>query len=82
MVMKKVSLQTLKATLSAAVVEAESGHTIVITRHNQPVAKLIPAFPQSVHRGRHVGRGGIKPAIRRRAKIPYLDALLRDRADR
>jgi len=80
--MKKVSIQALKARLSAAVVEAESGHTIVITRHNQPVAKLVPAHPQSVHRGRHVGRGSIKPAIARRARIPYLDVLLQDRRDR
>ena len=38
--MKQISIQDLKARLSSAVAEAESGETILITRHNQPVAKL------------------------------------------
>ena len=37
-VMKRISIQALKARLSAAVAEAESGETIVITRHQAPVA--------------------------------------------
>ena len=59
--------------------QAESGNTIVITRHNQPVAKLIPAYLQYVHRGKDAGKGGIRPAIKRGTEIPYLDALLQDR---
>ena len=80
--MKQISIQDLKAKLSAAISEAESGNTIVITPHNEPVAKLIPAHPQNVHRGKDVGKGGIRPAFKRRTKIPYLDALLKDRGDR
>ena len=80
--MKKISIQDLKAKLSAAISEAESGNTIVITRHNEPVAKLIPAHPQYVHRGKDVGKGGIRPALKRGTKIPYLDILLEDRGDR
>ena len=80
--MKQISIQDLKAKLSAAISEAESGNTIVITRHNEPVAKLIPADPQNVHRGKDVGKRGIRPALKRGAKIPYLDALLKDRGDR
>ena len=38
-----VSIQDLKARLSAIVAEAESGDTIIITRHNAPVAQLGPA---------------------------------------
>ena len=80
--MKQISIQDLKAKLSAAISEAESGNTVVITRHNAPVAKLIPAHPQNVHRGKDLGKGRIKPALKRGANIPYLDILLKDRGDR
>ena len=80
--MKQISIQDLKAQLSAAISEAESGNTIVITRHNEPVAKLIPAHPQSEHRGKAVGKRGITPAFKRGTKIPYLEVLLQDRKDR
>ena len=80
--MKQISIQDLKAGLSAAVAEAESGNTIVITRHNAPVAKLVPADSQHVHRGVNVGKGPIKPAIKRGLKIPFMDVLLEDRGDR
>ncbi len=49
--MEKVSIQDLKAGLSAAVAKAQAGATIVITRHNEPVAQLGPARPDRVHRG-------------------------------
>jgi prevent-host-death family protein len=80
--MKQISIQDLKAGLSAAVAEAESGNTVVITRHNEPVAKLVPAHPQHVHRGKDVGKGAIRPALQRRTKIRYLEVLLEDRGDR
>ena len=80
--MKQISIQDLKAKLSAAISEAESGNTVVITRHNAPVAKLIPAHPENVHRGKDAGKGGIRPALKRGVKIPYLDVLLEDRGDR
>ena len=80
--MKQISIQDLKSNLSAVVAEAESGNTIVITRHNQAVAKLIPAHSEKVFRGRDVGKGGSKLAFKRRTKIPYLATLLADRADR
>jgi len=35
--MKLVSIQDLQANLSALIAEAESGETILITRHNAPV---------------------------------------------
>lgn len=80
--MRRISIQDLKAKLSAAISEAESGHTIVITRHNDPVAKLVPPHPPHVHRGKDVGKGGIRPAIKRGTKVPYLAVLLEDRGDR
>lgn len=80
--MKQISIQDLKSGLSAAIAEAESGNTIVITRHNAPVAKLVPANPAGIHRGAEVGTRALKPAIKRGKKIPYLDVLSQDRADR
>jgi len=63
--MKQVSIQTLKARLSAVVAEVEDGQTVVITRHNTPVAQLTPVQSSHVHYGTHVGRGPIKPAVKR-----------------
>jgi prevent-host-death family protein len=80
--MKQISIQDLKVQLSAAIAEAEAGNTIVITRHREPVAKLIPAHPQFEHRGKEVGKRGIAPALKRGTKIPYLEVLLEDRGDR
>ena len=80
--MKRISIQDLKAQLSAAVAEAESGSTIVVTRHNEPVAQLGPARPHHVHRGQRAGSGRLKPAVRRGTKGRYLKVLMEDRGDR
>lgn len=80
--MKMVSIQDLKAKLSATVAEAESGDTIIITRHNAPVAQLRPAQPESVHRGKNVGRGHLKAALKRGTEGRYLEVLLEDRGNR
>ncbi len=82
MVMKQVSIQDLKAGLSAAVTEAESGRTIVITRHHEPVAQLGPVRAERVHRGTRAGLGRIQPALKRGTKGRYLTALLEDRGSR
>jgi antitoxin (DNA-binding transcriptional repressor) of toxin-antitoxin stability system len=65
-----------------AVAEAESGKTIVITRHNEPVARLTPAQGQYLHYGSRVGGGRLLPAIKRGTKGRYLEALLDDRGNR
>ena len=80
--MKKISIQDLKAQLSAAVAEAESGSTIVVTRHNEPVAQLGPARSSQVHRGARVGTGRLEPAVTRGTKGRYLTVLLEDRGSR
>jgi prevent-host-death family protein len=80
--MKLVSIQDLKAKLSAMVAQAESGDTIIITRHNAPVAQLSPAGTASVQRGRNVGSGRIRPALKRGTKGRYLEVLLEDRGNR
>jgi len=82
MEMKHISIQDLKAQLSAAVAEAESGRTIVITRHNEPVARLSQAGALHLHRGRRLGAGRITPGVTRGTKGRYLAILLEDRGGR
>ena len=79
---KRISIQDLKAQLSGAVSEAEAGSTIVITRHNEPVAQLSPARPQHVHRGSGVGTGRLTAAVTRGTRGRYLVVLLEDRGGR
>ncbi len=80
--MKKVSIQDLKATLSAAVADAEAGRTVIITRHNEPVAALGPVRASHVARGRRAGTGTLRPAAKRATKGRYLAVLAADRAGR
>ncbi|MEP6919207.1 MAG: type II toxin-antitoxin system Phd/YefM family antitoxin [Acidobacteriota bacterium] len=80
--MKMVSIQALKAQLSAIIAEAESGDTIVITRHNAPVAQLTAARTESVHRGKNVGGGRLKAALKRGTRGRYLEVLMEDRGNR
>lgn len=80
--MKRISIQDLKAGLSGAIAEAESGATILITRHNDPVAQLSPAQPVHLHRGSRVGMSSIEPAVRRGTGGRYLAVLLDDRDGR
>lgn len=82
MVVKRISIQDLKAGLSTAVADAESGTTILITRHNEPVAQLGPPHPRHVHRGAAIGTSRIAPALRRGTKGRYLAMLLEDRGTR
>ena len=80
--MDQISVQDLKASLSATVAQAEAGRTLVITRHGQPVAQLGPAQLPNVHAGVHAGRGRIEPALKRATKGRYLSVLLEDRGSR
>ena len=80
--MKLVSIQDLKARLSAMVADAESGDTIIITRHNAPVAQLSPTRTESVHRGKNVGSSRLTAALKRGTKGRYLQVLLEDRGGR
>lgn len=78
--MKKISIQELKSQLSSAVAEAEAGATIVITRHNEIVARLGPVG--ALHRGAAIGTRRLRPAIRRAANGRYLAVLAEDRGSR
>jgi prevent-host-death family protein len=80
--MKKVSIQDLKATLSRAIADAEAGTTVLITRHNEPVAKLGPARPSTTSGGRKPSSRRLKPAVKHATKGRYLAVLLEDRGER
>lgn len=80
--MKQVSIQDLKPQLSSVVADAESGTTIVITRHGRPVARLGPADPPYVHRGARVGTYDWPPPVTTGLSKRALEVLLEDRADR
>ena len=82
MAMKRLSIHQLKAELSAAIAEAEAGGSILITRHNAPVAKLVSASPTHVNRGARVGIGRLHPAVKRGTKGRYLAVLMDDRGNR
>ena len=77
--MNQISIQDLKGQLSAVVAEAERGSTIVITRHNRPVAKLTPPSVAQVHVGKRYGRAKLRPALSANTKGRYLDELMEDR---
>jgi prevent-host-death family protein len=81
---KRISIQDLKAGLSAAVAETRAGATILITRHNEPVAQLGPVRPAHVRRGRRAGAAvAIEPALRcSGTNGRYLDVLAEDRGTR
>ncbi len=80
--MKRISIQDLKAALSATVSEAEAGRTILVTRHNEPVAQLGPADRGHVHRGSAKALWRLKPAVPRGTKGRYLKVLADDRGNR
>lgn len=82
MAMKQMSIQDLTARLSAAIAEAESGETLVITRHNAPVAHLGPPADHGLHRARAVGSGRLRPAIKGGTGGRYLTLLAEDRGNR
>ena len=83
--MTQISVQDLKAQLSGAIARAEAGETLVVTRHNEPVAQLTPVAATHLHRGVKVGAARLRPAIKGGLKGPkglLLATLLDDRGDR
>ena len=80
--MKQISIQDLQSNLSAAIAEAESGNTIIITRHNEPVAQLTPAHAKHVHRGKNAGAGRLEPVMKRGTKGRYFAIFMEDRGNR
>jgi antitoxin (DNA-binding transcriptional repressor) of toxin-antitoxin stability system len=75
-----MSIQDLKASLSATIAEAESGETILITRHNQTIAQLSPARIVRTHGSRDSALPPLRPLLRRATRGRYLEVLLEDRS--
>jgi antitoxin (DNA-binding transcriptional repressor) of toxin-antitoxin stability system len=71
---KRISVQDLKAQLSAAIAEAASGETILIMRHSKPVALLAPVHMPHLHQGRLFGKARIDPAVRKGTNGRYRSA--------
>ncbi len=77
--MKKVSMHQLKQELASVIAEDESGREVVITRHNRPVARLIRAETQHLHRGSQFGKAKLQPALHGATRGRYLAFLQEDR---
>ena len=81
--MKQISIQDLKAQLSSTIAEAQAGATIIVTRHNQPVAQLGPAQTRHVHRGKgRPARHDSSLQSRERPRDGTLAVLAEDSGDR
>lgn len=76
--MKKIAIHELKQNLSAAVSDAESGQTLLITRHRRVVARLVPPQP-GLQVGKESGDAKLGPAIGRNTKGRYLEVIADDR---
>ncbi len=77
--MKRISIQDLKSGLSAAIAEAESGKTVLVTRHNRVVARLSPVTPWKAPDGGASAREPLVPLLRRATRGRYLSVLMDDR---
>ena len=80
--MKSVPIKVLKQELARWTEIASKGETVEITRHNKPFARLGPAWGPEVHIGRHLGRGGLRPAVDKGTNGIALKALMEDREGR
>ena len=81
--MERISVQNLKAQLSAVLERARGGSTVLVTRHSEAVAQIGPARPAHVHRGAQTGTGRLEPALRRSGtRGRYLTVLHDDRGGR
>ena len=61
--MESIGLFEAKTHLSELIARAERGEEVIITRHNKPVAKLVP-----------IGRAGAQGSQRRQAALDALQA--------
>jgi prevent-host-death family protein len=77
--MKQISLQELKRQLSHWIDLARSGETILITKHNKPVAKLTTAVQPGRYIGKRFGKGNLKPLFDNLTKGEALRVLMEDR---
>ena len=78
MSMETVPIHQLKQQLSRVIAAAESGETLLVTRHKQVVARIVP--PEAhLHTGSRFGRGSIQPLLKGATRGRYLDVIADDR---
>ncbi|MEO6401791.1 MAG: type II toxin-antitoxin system Phd/YefM family antitoxin [Vicinamibacteria bacterium] len=79
--MKRISIQDLKAGLSAVIAEAEGGQTVLVTRHNRAVARLSPvSLGRGQGDGPPLGAPALTPLLRKATGGRYLRVLKDDRS--
>ncbi|MBI4209797.1 MAG: hypothetical protein HY538_08875 [Deltaproteobacteria bacterium] len=79
--MPSVPLKDLKENLSHWAEEAAKGNVVHVTKYNRPYVALVPGRDVGLHRGRLVGRGHFKPALKKPIQGDWLRYLLEDRED-
>ena len=77
--MRRITIHELKQALSARVAEAEADETLLITRRNLVVAKLVPRETR-VHVGTRCATARLRPALDKGTGGRYLEILADDRA--
>ena len=76
--MKTVPIHELKQQLSQVIAAAESGETMLVTRHKRVVAQIVP--PEAhLHTGSQFGHGSIQPLLKGPTRGRYLDVIADDR---
>jgi prevent-host-death family protein len=55
---RRIGIRELKSTLSACVREVKAGHTLVVTEHGLPVARVIPEAASLMERVEALKRAG------------------------
>ena len=78
--MKSVPIHELKRHLSDLIDAAAGGERILITRHNRPVASLVPVEPAVVHTGASFGRAHLRP-VSVRSTRPISATVAEDRSE-
>ena len=77
--MEMVPIHDLKARLAELVEAASRGARVIITKHNHPVAALVPVEPPFVRTGARFGQGSVRP-LPFRARRSIEQVLADDRA--
>lgn len=81
--MEKVTLKTLKESLSSVSEKVAQGKVIEVTKHGNPYFKMVPCSLSSVYTGECHGNSDLKPGLdRARTGKKFLSILLSDRDER
>lgn len=80
----RVGIRDLKTHLSAHLEKVQKGHTIIITSHGKPIARLTPTREELMERVKALQDAGLiawsgkKPSIRKPSLVNTSDTLLSD----